>query len=187
MISLAEIRYSVAGALRLARGDAGGLEHFDNSIERFWRSFWAAAICAPMYFVVLFSLEPRAPVKDWTYTTLSTGLTYVILWALWPLAMIYLTQWMDRADRYFRFVQVNNWAQVVAAALQFAVVLLGQGAGTQGLMVMLFFTWAAVLLYDWYISRVSLDISNVQAVGVVAFNQVLTYVVRSGAAAVAPA
>jgi len=183
VISLAEIRYSIAGALRLARGDAGGLEHFDNSIERFWRSFWAAAICAPMYFVILFSVERPTPIKDWTYTVLSTGLTYIILWALWPLAMIYLSQWMDRAGHYFRYVQAINWAQVVGTALQLLVVLLAQGAGNQGLAVMLIFAWGAVLVYEWYVSRLALEVTNLQAVGVVAFNLVLTYVVSSGVAA----
>lgn len=185
MISFAEIRYSVAGALRLARGDAAGLDHFDNSVERFWRSFWAAAICAPMYFVILFTVERPTPVKDWTYTVLATGLTYIILWALWPLAMIYLSQWMDRAGHYYRYVQAINWAQVVGTALQFVVVLLAQGIGGQGLAAMLVLAWVAVLVYEWYISRLVLEVTSIQAVGVVAFNLVLTYVVSSGVAAMA--
>jgi hypothetical protein len=43
-----EVRLAVAGALRLARGDRGGLGSFDTSIEGFWRSFRAAAIVYPL-------------------------------------------------------------------------------------------------------------------------------------------
>jgi hypothetical protein len=50
---------------------------------------------------------------------------------------------------------------------------------------MLVLAWGAVLVYEWYISRLVLEVTSIQAVGVVAFNLVLTYVVSSGVAAMA--
>ena len=40
----AEAWLALNGALRLARGDRGGLACFDRSHDGFWRSFRAAAI-----------------------------------------------------------------------------------------------------------------------------------------------
>ena len=44
---------ALTGALRLARGDRGGLSCFDRSLDGFWRSFRAAAITYPLYLVLL--------------------------------------------------------------------------------------------------------------------------------------
>lgn len=183
MISFAEIRYSVAGAFRLARGDAGGLAHFDDSVERFWRSFWAAAICAPMYVITILAIEREKPVDDWTYTILATAAIYAIGWTLWPLVMVYLADWVQRGHHYVRYVQAYNWAQVVGATVQAVVVLLSVGMGSKGQEALLALTWLMILLYEWYVTRAALEVSGLQAVGVVAFNVVVVYVVGSGAAA----
>ena len=44
-----EVRLAMIGALRLARGDRGGLSCFDRSLDGFWRSFRAAVISYPLY------------------------------------------------------------------------------------------------------------------------------------------
>ena len=50
-----EVQLAVGGALRLARGDPRGLGFFDTSIDGFWRSFRAAAICYPFFLMLLAS------------------------------------------------------------------------------------------------------------------------------------
>jgi hypothetical protein len=178
VISFAEIRYSVAGALRLARGDADGLAHFDNTIERFWRSFWAAVVCAPMIVVIILSVQQSSgPPKDWTRYFAVATINYVIAWALWPLVMFYLADWMQRGQHYLRYVQTYNWAQVVGTAAKFLIVLLAQGMAGQGLAVMLLFATLAILFYEWFITRLALEVTSLQAVGVVAFNLVLVITV----------
>jgi len=183
VISFAEIRYSVVGALRLARGDAGGLAHFDDSVERFWRSFWAAAVCAPFYFLMIVSIVREKPIDDWTHATFSAAVTYTIGWALWPLAMIYVADWVQRGHRYFRYMQAYNWAQVAGALLQTLVVLIGIGMGAKGQQALLQLVTLVVLIYEWYVARVALEVSGLQAVGIVALNMVLVYVVIGGAEA----
>jgi hypothetical protein len=59
----AEVQLAVGGALRLACGDRRGLGFFDASLDGFWRSFRAAAICYPMY---LFLLTARVTSAQWT-------------------------------------------------------------------------------------------------------------------------
>jgi len=177
VISLAEIRYAVAGAIRLARGDAGGLEHFDNTVERFWRSFWAAAVCAPMIVVIILSVQHVNPPKDWARYFGVATMNYIIAWALWPLVMIYLAEWIQRSQHYIRYVQAYNWAQVVGTAAKFVLVLLAQGMAGQGLAVLLLFATMAILFYEWFITRLALEVTALQAVGVVAFNFVLVLTV----------
>jgi hypothetical protein len=183
MISLVEIRYSVAGALRLARGDAGGLDHFDDSSERFWRSFWAAVVCAPMVIIIIYTAQSAKPPKDWTHYFLVVTLNYVIAWALWALVMIYIADAVQRAHRYFRYMQAYNWAQVVGTAAKFLLVLLAQGMAGQGLAVLLLFATLAILFYEWFVTRHALDVSGPQAAGVVAFNLVLMLTVDYASAA----
>jgi hypothetical protein len=183
MISLAETRHSLTGALRLARGDARGLTHFDNSAERFWRSFWAAVICAPIYCALILSVGFDTPVKDWTHAILATTLIYVVAWVLWPLVMVYAAGWLQRGHHYFRYMQAYNWAQVVGALLQLGVVLLSMSMSKKGQEALLELTLLMVLLYEWYVARVALEITGLQAVGVVALDVVLVYVVRNGALA----
>ena len=57
-----EVQLAVGGALRLACGDRRGLSFFDASLDGFWRSFRAAAICYPMF---LFLLGSRVTAAQW--------------------------------------------------------------------------------------------------------------------------
>ena len=50
MPPLAEVLRYLWGAWRLVRRDERGLEVFGTRVDDFWRSFWAAAIVAPLYF-----------------------------------------------------------------------------------------------------------------------------------------
>jgi hypothetical protein len=51
--ALAEAWLALTGALRLARGDPGGMACFDASEEGFWHSFRAAVLCYPLYLILL--------------------------------------------------------------------------------------------------------------------------------------
>ncbi|MDX2142565.1 MAG: hypothetical protein SFV19_04360 [Rhodospirillaceae bacterium] len=51
--SLREIVYGVFGAWRLARLDRSAMVHFDRTVEGFWKSFFAAAIVAPAYLILV--------------------------------------------------------------------------------------------------------------------------------------
>jgi len=177
MIGFTEIRWNVVGALRLARGDVGGLEHFDDTIERFWRSFWAAVVCAPLFVIILLSLPQDGQIKDWTRYFLVATANYAIAWTLWPLVMVYLTQWIDRPNHFYRYMQAYNWAQVVGTTFKTLIVALAGGSGGQGLGVLLTFATLAILFYEWFITRAALQVSSIQAAGIVVFNLVLVITV----------
>src|SRR5438067_10967562 len=93
-----EVQLAVGGALRLACGDRRGLGFFDASIDGFWRSFRAAAICYPLY---LFLLSSRVTAAQWAAAGVPTvvvveTIAYVISWVAFPLLILQLAHWLGR-------------------------------------------------------------------------------------------
>src|SRR5215813_13340670 len=146
-----EVRLALAGALRLARGDRGGLACFDRSLDGFWRSSGAAVIGYPLYLLLL---AMRVTVAEWERAG-----GYVIGWVAFPLIMLSITRLIGRAHRYFDFMVPYNWSQVPQSAL-FVLVGLGTGSGApdaapaQAIEAV---AAVAVLVYEWFIARVALD------------------------------
>jgi hypothetical protein len=156
-----EVRLALLGALRLARGDRGGLSCFDRSLDGFWRSFRAAIIAYPLYLILL---SMRVSVAEWErsgglHIVVVETIAYVIAWAAFPLAMLTVTRWIDRAHRFFDFMVPYNWSQVPQSAL-FVLGGLETESGVLGAPAAQAIDVAAavaVLVYEWYIARVALD------------------------------
>ena len=134
----AEAWLALTGALRLARGDPGGLAYFDASEEGFWHSFRAAVFCYPLYLILLaFPIELGTPpeLDPWRVLAVET-IHYVISWVAFPLLMLPLVDWLQRSNRYFGFMVAYNWCQVPQTVVFAAVALLG-GLGVISANVML--------------------------------------------------
>jgi hypothetical protein len=172
-----EVQLAVGGALRLARGDPRGLGLFDTSIEGFWRSFRAAGICYPLYLLLL---SFRVSAAQWEASGVATiviveTIAYVISWVSFPLLILPLARWLDRENRFLAFIVAYNWSQVPQTVL-LAIVSLGGAAGLLplpaaqlvGLVAVI-----AVFVYEWYIARVGLAATRVQAMLVVVIDFIL--------------
>ncbi len=161
MISLQEIGASVRGAARLFFGDTGGMEAFDDSPERFWRSFWAAVYAAPLAAVLIFAVQTGAPPKSWGRYFAVNSIVYVMSWFLWPLIMVTVAGWLDRRERYFRYIQAYNWAQLVGLGVKLGVLVMVQAMFRgQGGALLLFFATILIIVYYWFIARTALEISG---------------------------
>jgi hypothetical protein len=167
----AEVQLAVGGALKLARGDASGLGFFDTSIEGFWRSFRAAAICYPFFLILL---AFRVSAAHWAESgvlriVIVETIGYAISWVAFPLLVLSLTRWLGRENRFVPFIVVYNWSQILQTAL-FVIAAAGAASGLfpgdVGNAVD-FAAAVAVLVYEWYIARVALQVSASQAVPVV--------------------
>jgi len=177
----AEVSLALTGALRLARGDRGGLTCFDRSLDGFWRSFRAAAITYPLYLVLL---TVRVSVAEWQRSggwriVLVETIGYVITWVAFPLIMLAVTRWIGRSHRFFDFMVPYNWCQVPQSAL---VVLVGIGSESRILSARAgesldIAAWIATLVYEWYIARVALDTTGSAAVLIVLVDFVLGMVI----------
>lgn len=169
--ALQEIRTALLGTLILARGDARGLGNFDASLGGFWRSYRAAAIAYPLYLALtLWHTDD----PGWRITIVAT-IGYIVSWTAFPLVMLDLCRRLDRDDHFLGFMTAYNWCQVPqivlfsALALVEAVGVLGEGpAAVIGLVAA-----AAVLVYEWFVARVALDVSVPAAILVVAVDVAL--------------
>lgn len=177
MITKPELTAALYGAWRLARLDPRGQDHFDASIEGFWRSYYAAGIVAPAYvFLILFNLEQPSITAGPLRLILVEGLAYVISWTAFPLAMVALTHRLERSQNYIRFIVAHNWANVLQVALFMPVALIAYVIGPTAQ----FLTMAAmvvIFLYQWYVARTVLSITTFQAIGIVLLNLFLDLVI----------
>jgi hypothetical protein len=166
-----EVQLAVGGALKLARGDARGLGFFDISIDGFWRSFRAAAICYPIYLILL-----ALRVTDAQWADAGIGriiavetIAFVISWTAFPLLILPLSRFLGRENRFLAFMVAYNWCQVPQTVLFLIIgldvatgILPGAAGGFAGLAAAV-----AVMVYEWYIARVALAVPAPQAVLVV--------------------
>ena len=172
-----EVQLALAGCLRLARGDRGGLACFDRSLDGFWRSFRAAVISYPLYLVLL---AMRVSVAEWQTSggwriVMVETIGYVIAWVAFPLLMLNVVRWIGREHRFFEFMVPYNWCQVPQSAL-FVLVGLESASGIlsiQASQAIDIVAALATLVYEWFIARVALDTTGLVAVFVVLVDLVL--------------
>ncbi len=158
MPPLAEIRYYFEGALRLAKGDTGGMSHFDFSVDGFWRSFWAIVVVAPGYAILLADQYARSgAVAPFWPTVTAESLSYLLGWAVLPILALWLTRMFDVTRGYVPLIVALNWCSQVQIALlllplAFSVVL--SSAVVEFLSLL---ATAAALLYHGFIIKTALD------------------------------
>ena len=182
MIGVKEILYGLYGGYRLCRFDAQGLAYFDSTIGGFWRSFFAAVLVAPIYFIIVFlDLDLSTVEASVGRTFLLESLAYLILVFAYPLAMHYISEALDRRPQYFLYIVAYNWASVVLAAIELPVDALSASellpkalADTLEIAVKL-----AILAILWFIARTALNVPRLMAVGLVALDFVLDLIVSS--------
>jgi len=172
-----EVQLALAGCLRLARGDRGGLACFDRSLDGFWRSFRAAVISYPLYLMLLamrVSVAEWQQSGGWRIVTVET-IGYVVAWVAFPLLMLNVVRWIGRAHRFFDFMVAYNWCQVPQSALFVLVGLVSAGGvlSTQASEAMDMAAAIATLLYEWFIARIALDTTGLVAIFVVLLDLVL--------------
>lgn len=171
-----EIAYRLYGAWRLLRLDPGGMAFFDGRVASFWNSFFAAVLVSPAYaIIVLLSLSEGDPVAGPLDTFLVEVIAYVISWVAFPVAFHALVDLLDRHGRYIGYIVVFNWAKVIQMGLYLPAILLGAAGILPKEMTNLLFVLItfAVLGYEWFLTKVALEVSGMAAAGIVALDLVL--------------
>jgi hypothetical protein len=182
MIPASEIARSLYGAGRLARFDAGGMQFFENTLDGFWRSFFAAVIVAPMFtaLAVIHLWEVPAtggPVRVLFVETIS----YVLDWLIFPFVAIYIADFLGKGDRYLRYIAARNWAIVLQMVLFLIIALLSlTGLLDRSTMVTISIAATiAILIYQGFITRVGLDVSIRAAAAIVFLDLVLGVILNA--------
>ena len=174
-----EVARSLYGAWRLLRGDRQAMRCFDGTPGAAIRSFWAAAIGAPMYAVIL-AFAPGAPhAASPTRAAIVFAIGYVVTWSAYPLAIAYVANALGRWPRYFRYVAVYNWASIVQYALVLLATLLAEFLPVPVAGLVLLAAMLVALVYEWFIARVALEISPLAAAGIVALDVAISVIVNA--------
>ena len=181
----AEVRWALAGCLRFARGDRTGLDCFDRSLDGFWRSFLSGVLSYPFFLILL---TMRVSVAEWNAAgglaiIVIETIGYIISWVAFPLVMVSVLRWIGRNHRFFDFMVPYNWCQLPQSVLFVLVGLESEtGAFPDPLSQTIEIAAAlAVLVYEWYIARVALEINGSVATLVVLVDLVLGVLITRAA------
>ena len=167
-----EIRVSLAGAWRLMMFDSGGLNSLNHSVDGFWRSFFAAVVAVPLFLIANFlhTSELLAAPSSGTGVHL---FRYTLGWIAFPLVMVVLTRLLNRTHRYASYIIAINWLAVPQWALVLVVSAFGMvlGDSVGNLMPMLLLV--LLLSYDFFITRIVLELTVGKATLVVTIGVLL--------------
>lgn len=170
MITSGEISRSIFGAWLFARFNANGITFFDNTVEAFWRSFWAAAIVLPAYAILLMLRYSGATIGVGAGTAIYVNsIAYVINWMAFPFAMFYIAPMFNRDQWYCRFIVAYNWSAVVQTTLMLIVSL----SVASGFFPPALGFWATAIaliyiaVYKAFIAHVALQATWAGAAGIV--------------------
>lgn len=154
-----EIAVALQGAIRLAKLDGSGLNFFDRTLDGFWKSFFAAAMVAPLLIAVTYMTEPPTPDSvSWLKIAVVEASAYATRWLAYPVLMLHLTELLGRRSRYFDFMVPYNWVNVPQTML-WAMVSLVTTIGvlpnmmSQGLWLVAF---VSIIVYQWFVAKVGL-------------------------------
>ena len=182
MITLAEALRSIYGAYRLALFDPGGLNLLDRSRAGAVRSFFAGPIIFPAYLILRILRTTnfdRLSLEDFVVVEV---LAFVVSWAGYALLMTLVARALDRDHRYLDFLTAYNWSLVIQIAVLLPVIAMVASGALSGVgEAVVFAVTMALLLYQWFVARVGLEISAPAAVGVVALDMVIGLVVSGTA------
>ena len=170
MITPGEISRGIFGAWFLARFNANGMTLFDNTVEAFWRSFWAAAIALPAYAILVTLRYSGATIGAGTGTALFVhSVAYVVDWTAFPFLMFYVASMFKRDQWYCRFIVAYNWSVVLQITLMLIVGL----TAASGIISPAIGYWATaialvfILAYKVFIAHVALQATWAGAAGIV--------------------
>jgi hypothetical protein len=176
----AEAASSLYGAFRLARLDPHGMRYFNVGPAGFWRSFWAAAIVAPFYAMLLAAAYPSLETRGQPLRfALAEAIAYVIAWVAYPLVMAWVTRQLDRFEYFIRYIGAYNWAAVLQNALFIPINMLWV---TEVLppdvgFVLWLIAFSLILAYLWFIARVALALAPMAAASIVGIDLVLNVLI----------
>lgn len=190
MISLGEIVHAIHGGLRLARFDRAGLDWFEFSERGFWRSFWAALLSWPLFAIYVRANWAKAYAREaidsgFGSALFGQSLSYALAWALFPVVVIPLIKLFGLSGRYVPYIVVRNWTSLIQTAVVTVAVAIGTLLPPAVADLLLMWVLIAVIVYEWFITRASLDTSGLNAAGFVFFSLAFSLLVGRVATLVA--
>lgn len=179
-IPLNEVAYSIHGAIRLAKFDASGLDYFGDSTEAFWKSFWAAVLIGPFFFLLLLLRYGETTTGGlFLHNIFLEMLAYAISWLAFPVVMAALSKSLGCEARYVRYIVAYNWCGVIQNGIYLPIAILGfvgvLSTGLANLLALVAICW--VLVYTYFVTRNALGVNGTTAMGIVFMDLMLGIVI----------
>jgi hypothetical protein len=171
-----EVVQALYGTWRFARLDRGAMRFFDLSHHGVWRSFWAAALCYPLYVVLLLARLDTDTIAQsgWLHILIVETIGYVAGWAAFPLIVLGFCRWIGREEQGFDFIVVYNWSQVLQTALFVLVaVIIKPFLPTEIAPNVDLLADAAILAYEWFIALIAIGAGGWIAAAIVLIDVML--------------
>lgn len=168
-----EIWSSIFGAFRLACFDRTGHQHFNISVEGFWRSFFAAVLVAPGHAILVshWILSGDGSLSIWTLTVHMT--IYAANWIIFPLVLFFVIDLLGLGHRFTALIVAVNWTEVIAVpimilALGTALLLPSHASG-----LVREIAFIGLVIFHWFVIRTALQTTGIMALAFLLFGLVL--------------
>ncbi len=150
--------------------------YFDKSLAGFWASFLPAIILAPFLFAhELYQFNNGASKLSLMAFVIVRVLAYVVSWTLFPFAMLYIVQLLQRSHRYFWHLVPYNWLQLPLGLVLYSIYLLADGGAIPVAVASYAELGALVItaIYGTFIAGVGLQVTTGTALSLVVLDLVL--------------
>ncbi len=166
-----EINRALFGAYLLARRDPRGMGYFEISVEGFWRSFFAAALAAPM-FAIIVALHRLEGTAEYTFAWqfLGQAIRYVLDWAAYPLIVAVIARMINLSHLYVGYIVAYNWSKVLINAVFLVIAVLAATDVVPETLInfLKFAALVAVIYYLWFVTCTALQLAWYVGAGLVA-------------------
>ncbi len=176
MTAARQIANALYGLWLLAKFDLRAWSYFEKTLSGFWASFLVAAALAPFYFAhTIFLFDDRKPQLAFVPYLVVQALTYVVVWAIFPFAMMYVVQLLQRTPRYYWHMVPYNWMQLPLGLVHYGAWLLAD-ARLLPVRAAVYVELSALLIlsiYGTFVAGVGLQIGAGTALSLVVLDIVL--------------
>jgi hypothetical protein len=177
MISVPQLANALYGTWLTLKFDIRGWECFETTLRGFWASYTAALVLAPFHLVhVVADFDPERTTLTFAPYLIVEVLSYVLSWTIFPFAMLYASEFLGQASRYFKHIVPYNWIRLPIEGPLYIILLLSDFGivALEGVAFVNLLGLAALIIYGTFVAGVGLKIATGTAVGLVVLDFVLS-------------
>jgi len=178
MLSLSDLIRALVGLKRLLGMRVDAFDVFDASPKGFWASFWVALMVLPVWGLAIVDQMARvadpAPIRYVAFQIVG----YAIGWLAYPLAMVRISDYLDRWPQFYRYMVAYNWFQLVQAVAWLPLLLAVDAGAPAGLVALTWLVTHGILItYGWFIARRGLQVDGLTACALVVIDLLLSLLI----------
>ncbi|MBL4801671.1 MAG: hypothetical protein JKY45_07225 [Emcibacter sp.] len=168
---------SLTGAWELVKLNPRAMDYFDKSADGFWKSFWAIALVAPVFFLGLNISYDAAVAQGHQISLTAHVVEFLFRLPLIALVMIFFTRFLRIDAHYSDMIIAFNWLWVIAnyillpLSMLISMNILPIEVATLGVVAIAIYL---ELYVTWFLYKVSLKVSGWLAFGVMVFKALFT-------------